>query len=214
MDQVRVMIADAQELAVAGLKHILSHSNRFEIIKEANEGAELSQLIAKFDPHILVLDYVHIHNFLPENIGALSQQHPEMKLVVITNDNNPEQILNVLQANVAGFLTKACTQQEVLNAFHAVADGQKFFCNRVLDLLMEKKVKKDDFTEGSALSPREIQIIRHISEGLSTQQIADKLHLSPHTINAHRKNILKKLDANTPIELIVKALRLKIVPLQ
>jgi DNA-binding NarL/FixJ family response regulator len=102
----------------------------------------------------------------------------------------------------------------VLNAFHAVADGQKFFCNRVLDLLMENKVKKNDFTEGSTLSPREIQIIRHISEGLSTQQSADKLHLSPHTINAHRKNILKKLDANTPIELIVKALRLKIVPLQ
>jgi DNA-binding NarL/FixJ family response regulator len=214
MDQVRVMIADAQELAVAGLKHILAHSNRFEIIKEVKEGTGLSQIIAQFDPHILVLDYVHIHNFLPENIGELSQQHPAMKLVVITNDNNPEQMLNVLQANVVGFLTKACTQQEVLNAFHAVADGQKFFCNRVLDLLMENKVKKNDFTEGSTLSPREIQIIRHISEGLSTQQIADKLHLSPHTINAHRKNILKKLDANTPIELIVKALRLKIVPLQ
>lgn len=214
MERVRVLLADRQELAVAGIKHILANSNRFEVIGEVGEGAKLNQEITHLNPHILVLDYDHIHDFLPESILKLNQQHPTVKLVVITDNNEPEQILKVLKANVAGFLTKACSKQEVLNAFHAVADGQKFFCNRVLDLLMENKMKKTDARGASALSQREIQIIRYISEGLSTQQIADKLHLSPHTINAHRKNILKKLDANTPIELILKALRMKIIPLQ
>jgi DNA-binding NarL/FixJ family response regulator len=214
MERVRVLLADRQELAIAGIKHILANSNRFEVIGEVGEGAKLNQEITHLNPHILVLDYDHIHDFLPESILKLNQQHPTVKLVVITDNNEPEQILKVLKANVAGFLTKACSKQEVLNAFHAVADGQKFFCNRVLDLLMENKMKKTDARDASALSQREIQIIRYISEGLSTQQIADKLHLSPHTINAHRKNILKKLDANTPIELILKALRMKIIPLQ
>ena len=214
MERIRVLLADRQELAVAGIQHMLASSNRFEVVGEVGENAELSHLIAQLDPHILVLDYDHIPDFLPENMLKLSQQHPAIKLVIITDNNEPDQILKVLKANVAGFLTKACSKQEVINAFHAVADGQKFFCNRVLDLLMENKMKKNDPPDPSALSQREIQIIRYISEGLSTQQIADKLHLSPHTINAHRKNILKKLDANTPIELILKALRMKIIPLQ
>lgn len=213
MERIRVLLADQQELAVAGIKHILASSNRFDVIGEVGEGAELDQLITQLSPHILVMDYDHIPDFLPENILKLSQQHPALKLVIITDNNEPEQILKVLKANVAGFLTKACSKQEVINAFHAVADGQKFFCNRVLDLLMENKLKKNSAPNASTLSPREIQIIRYISEGKSTQQIADNLNLSPHTINAHRKNILKKLDASTPIELILKAIRMKIVSL-
>lgn len=213
MERVRVLLADRQELAVAGVKHILESSSRFEVVGELGKASELNQAITQFTPQILVLDYERISDFLPENILKLSQKYPALKLVIITDNNDPEEILKVLKANVASFLTKACSKQEVINAFHAVADGQKFFCNRVLDLLMENKLKKNAPPDASALSQRETQIIRYISEGFSTQQIADKLHLSPHTINAHRKNILKKLDASTPIELILKAVRMKIISL-
>ncbi len=88
MEKVRVLIADRQELAVAGIRHILAGSPRFEVIGET-EGAELGQLITQLAPHILVLDYDHIPDFLPENILKLSQQHPALKLVVITDTAHP-----------------------------------------------------------------------------------------------------------------------------
>jgi len=213
MNNVRVLLVDKQELALAGIKHILGESGRFEVVGEVGEEADLGTAITQLSPQILVLDYDYIPDLLPETILKLSKQHAAIRWIIITDNNEPDKMMHMLEANVAAFLTKACSQQEVIHAFNAVANGQKFFCNRVLDLLVENKTKKKKLTEADALTQREIQIIRYIAEGLSTQEIADNLHLSPHTINAHRKNILKKMDANTPIELVLKALRMKVIDL-
>ena len=214
MESTRVLLADRQALATAGLRHFLMDLEGFKVVGESSDAAELSQLIEQAKPEILVLDYAQIRNFSEGLSAELASRFPWLKIIIITNDHNPQHILKNLQANVMGFITKECSKQEILNTFKVVRNGQKFFCNRVMDLLMEKRNKPLPSLLQASLSEREIQIIAFISRGLSTQQMASELHLSTHTINAHRKNILKKLEVNTPVELVVKAIQSGIIKLE
>lgn len=210
MELTKVLVADQQELAVAGIKQLLSREKQFEISAQAGDKKTLEKMLQQHTPDILVLDYANVKGFKSEDCLKLSNTYPSLKIFIITADQ--KHIMQVLESGVLAFLTKDCSTQEILNAFYSVAKGQKFFCNRVLDVLMNHKVYKanSDATAGE-LSEREAQIIRYIAKGMGTQQIADELNLSPHTINAHRKNILKKLDATSPVEMIVKAMSMKII---
>ncbi|MEK6478542.1 response regulator transcription factor [Catalinimonas sp. 4WD22] len=210
MELTQLLLADNQELAVAGIKHLLSGEKQFKIIGQVNSKKALEKQLIQHTPDVLVLDYTNLKGFSADDCLAISNAHPSLKIFIITADQ--EHIMQVLEAGVLAFLTKDCSEQEILNAFHAIAKGQKFFCNRVLDVLMNHKVYKSNAdTASGELSEREAEIIRYIAKGMGTQEIASKLNLSPHTINAHRKNILKKLDATSPVEMIVKAMSMKII---
>jgi DNA-binding NarL/FixJ family response regulator len=212
MELKQILIADNQDLAVAGIKHLLSKEKQFEIIGQATDKTDLEKKLRLQTPEILVLDYANLRDFSSEDCQKVANQYPQLKIFIITTDHQQEHIMQVLESGVLAFLTKDCSHQEILNAFYAIAQGQKFFCNRVLDVLMNHKVYKPNAdTPSSELSDREAQIIRYIAKGMGTQKIASELNLSPHTINAHRKNILKKLDATSPVEMIVKAMSLKII---
>ena len=213
MKVVRVLLADQQALAIAGIRHMLANSGGFEIVGETGDTRELNRLIEELSPDILALDYAHMQHFSTAACLKLIEKFPFLRIIVITADHTPGHILSMLQANVLGFITKDCSKQEVLNAFRAVSQGQKFYCSRVLDVLMDRQFNQPEPEAHELLSKREIQIISFISKGISTQEMAERLHLSPHTVNAHRKNILKKLGANSPVELIVKALQLRIIQL-
>lgn len=213
MEVVRVLLADRQELALAGIRHMLAGSGDLAIVGETGEAKELNRLIEELSPDVLALDYAHIRHFSMAACLKLISHFPFLRILVITADNTPGNILSILQANVLGFITKDCSKQEVLNAFRAVSQGQKFYCNRVLEVLMDKQFNQPEPEPHELLSKREVQIVSFISKGISTQEMADRLHLSPHTVNAHRKNILKKLGVNTPVELIVKAFQLRIIQL-
>jgi len=89
--------------------------------------------------------------------------------------------------------------------FLVVAQGNRFFCNNILDLVVENPDNEED-CEPTNLSPREYEVLEWITKGKTTAQIAEELHLSVHTINSHRKNILRKLNMRSPAELIVYAI--------
>ncbi|MDF9798072.1 DNA-binding NarL/FixJ family response regulator [Catalinimonas alkaloidigena] len=212
MEPTKVFVADHQELAVAGIKQLLSREKQFEIIGQTSSKRMLEKSLQLYTPDILVLDYANLRDFNLNDCLNLSAAYPYLKVFIITADQHQKRIMQVLESGVLAFLTKDCSAHEILNAFHSIVKGQKFFCNKVLDVLMNHKVYKSNADESSdKLSEREEQIIRFIAKGMGTQQIAAELNLSPHTINAHRKNILKKLDATSPVEMIVKAMSMKII---
>ncbi len=210
----KVLLADYQQLALEGLKQILSGDSSFQIMDEVHTFNELETKIQQHQPHILMLDYENLHGFSIHHYQHLIEKYPALQVLIITANHDRDQILKYLEPGPPGFLTKDCSKAEILGAFRALAKGQKFYCNRVLDLLVENTFKrKSPDAAYELLNEREIQIIYEIAEGLSTHEMADKMCLSPHTINAYRKSILKKLEAKTPVEMIVKAFRLRILQL-
>ena len=103
-------------------------------------------------------------------------------------------------------LTKGCSKQEILNAIHSISMGNRFYCNRILDQVMTRPETDEVTCEPADLSPREFEVLQLITKGNRTTDIADKLNISVHTINSHRKNILRKLNLKSPTELIVYAM--------
>nr|WKN34954.1 response regulator transcription factor [Tunicatimonas sp. TK19036] len=214
MKKIRVLIADKQALAVAGIEHLLEEEVTYEISGIVTRRDELHYHILHHSPDLLVIDYANVSNFSSDDCVSLQKQYPALKFFILTTLTDREQILKVIQSGVFAFLTKDCSHKEILNAFRAICEGQKFYCNSVLDMLTEQNQPTDpDQASAAALSSRELQIVKCIAQDLSTHDIAAELNLSPHTINAHRKRILKKLDAKSPVGLVMKALRLHLIPL-
>jgi DNA-binding NarL/FixJ family response regulator len=115
---------------------------------------------------------------------------------------------------VTSFLTKTCDETEIFSAVRAAAKREKFFCSKVLDVLLEKHFPGTDNCAATELSVRETEIVRLVAEGYSSKDIAKMLFLSPHTVHTHRKNILRKLGIGSTSELVLYAVNTGLVKLE
>lgn len=205
MKKVSVLLSDFQFLTREGLIHMIDKHEDFELVG-VNDGPEglLDNVIA-LHPKVLLLDYQSQN---PVLITLLKQiiNSQATNILIITNDSNKTHIQNLLKMGIKGIVTKGCSRLEIINAIHSVSQSNRFFCNKVLDMVMTVDKDEDPNCLPTELSPRETEVLQLITKGMKTSTIADQLHLSVHTINSHRKNILKKLNLKSPAELIVFAM--------
>ncbi|HEX5167609.1 MAG TPA: response regulator transcription factor [Cyclobacteriaceae bacterium] len=211
-DGIRILLADGQELTAAGLRHFLSDAKGIDIVDSATDADELNRLMAGLKPTLLIADYNLTDYLSISDIREAGRLSRETHILIISSDNNKSSILDVLQLGVKGYLTKECSKDEVLQAIHATAKGQKFFCHKILDIIMEKTFSPEpEACRPTVLTARETEILGYIAGGYSTLKIADKLHLSPHTIHTHRKSIIRKLNIKSPTEFVIYAIDLGIL---
>lgn len=203
-ESTSVLLADFQFLTRAGIRLLIEGLPDFNIIKQVDDAKELALSINKEKPDIVVLDVSNNDSSLIEELEEIKKKS-EPAFLVISNSQNRESVQKLISIGIKGIVTKNCSEEEITNALKAVSQGNRFFCNNVLDLVV-KGNNEEDNCEPTNLSPREYEVLKLITKGLRTNQIAENLHLSIHTINSHRKNILKKLNLKSPAELIVYAL--------
>ena len=119
---------------------------------------------------------------------------------------------SVVEDGVNSFLTKSCNEEEIINAVKATAKGEKFFCHKIINFILEKSFQKeDDNCEPTPLTPREIEIVRLVAQGKIAKEIASQLNLSTHTVYTHRKKIMKKLEFKHASDLVMYAISKGIV---
>lgn len=211
-EPISIILADAQYLIRLGLKHLLSAKAHFQIVAEVVDEEDLLAELMEQHPNVVILDYDQEDNFSPSTISRIKEISPTSNILVISADNNKKNIYQVLESGVNSFLTKTCDEDEIVDAVKATAKGEKFFCTRVLDYLLEKSFAKEEIDcAPTPLSPREIEIVRLIARGHIAKEIASKLNLSTHTIYTHRKNIMKKLQLGSSSELVLYAVNKGIV---
>lgn len=212
MSEITVVLADKHDLTSAGIRAFINEKHDLKLIHAPLTKGSLIKSLQDSQPDVLIADY-NIDGFL--TLGDLEEAKntsSKTKVLIISSDNDREKINQALESGINGYVTKECSKQEIINAIYATAKGQKFFCNKILNILLEKHTKKDEENcEPTNLSKRETEILKLIAEGNSTLKIADTLHLSHHTINTHRKNILKKLRVKSPTELIIYAINTGLV---
>jgi DNA-binding NarL/FixJ family response regulator len=124
---------------------------------------------------------------------------------VISSDDQKENIYEVIQLGVLRFLTKKCDAQEIMQAFHAIVQGEKFFCSRIFNYIFEKSFSTSVMNDPIPLSVRELEIVQLIARGLVAKEISRTLNLSTHTVYTHRKNIMEKLKLKRSSELVLFA---------
>jgi len=201
---IKIILADAQYLSSMGLRYLLSQKEDLTVESVVSNKTDLFASIEEGFPDLIIIDYDQPNSFYIEDIPAIFEKYPTINLLIISADQNEGNIRQTINFGIKGFLTKKCREDELHNAIQTIMNGGRFFCESVVDILMEKgNVEKSGFSKTfETLTEREREIILLVAEGLTTKQIAEKLFLSPHTVSTHRKNSLKKLEINSVSELI------------
>ncbi|MFN3939724.1 MAG: LuxR C-terminal-related transcriptional regulator, partial [Chitinophagales bacterium] len=200
-----------QYLIREGLKAILQSDARFVIAGECASKHDTFYLLKQLQPDILIIDYNNLTDFTHGDIQLLRSVNRTVKVLIIADITNKQIAKRVIEQGVRGFLTNTCENDEILCAVCALMHGEKFYCNKVLQLIMEHPVTENSDCNATSLSEREIQIIQLVANGHTTKQIAELLYRSAHTISTHRKNIMKKLGFNTTRELLLYAIHTGLV---
>lgn len=210
-ESVKIIIADSQYLTRMGLRHLISKTKGLKLVAESSTSKSLIESTSRLKPDVIMMDYHQQENIDIKDIKSIRDQTPKTNIMVLSADNNRENISQALSFGVNSFLTKQCGKEEITNAIYACAKGEKFFCNKVLNILIENNFSSSDDCKPTELSIREIQIVKLIAQGLSSKMIAEELHLSPHTIYTHRKNVMKKLRFKSSSELVLYAVNTGII---
>lgn len=200
-----ILLADSQPLTAAGIRFLIEAGNEAEIIGTVEDASRIGEITQELKPDLLIADY-NIPDYLTlEKLEeVISDTH--VNTLIISGDSNEKTIRQSLKIGVKGYITKECSREEILLAIRSTAKGEKFFCHKILDVIMEKESPASMACEPTVLTVREMEVLELLAKGFSTQRAADKLNLSPHTIHTHRKSIIKKLGIKSPTEFVLYAI--------
>lgn len=207
MSPINIFLADAAFLVREGLKAVIADYPYMKVVGEAGNSRNFRNLLPKSQADVVIIDYNAPGSYSIDDLEFIHHQHPYSKMLVITSNLQREEVLKVLELKTKGFLLKQCDQTEIIGAIHAAARDDKFFCGKVLDIILERDVAHNTEEEcaPTRLSKRETEIVKLMAQGASTQEIADTLSLSVHTVYTHRKNIKQKLGASSAAEVVYYA---------
>jgi len=212
-----ILIIDDHPLFREGLKAIIERDNRFEVVGEAGNGREGLRLAKELKPDLALVDMS-----LPDQSGIqltreLKNASLKTRIMMITMHSKVDYIVKAFQAGATGYVVKESASERLLQGMDTVLKGEYFMdssvSHKVVKKLMQFSEKGAKITDASydTLTPREQEIMVLLAEGLSSKEIADKLFISPKTVDNHRSNIFRKLNLHSVIELIRYAARLGIV---
>lgn len=197
VDRIKILVADDHQIIIDGVKLMLSNEDDFEVVAEALDGEEalrITKTIAELD--LIILD---INMPKKDGIAVASElkaEFPEVKILILSTYNQPEFIKNLIAIGVDGYLLKNTGQAELFKAIRSLMKGEPYYGKEITKTVIKsfQKNKVFDSPLDIEVSEREKDVIRLIAEGLNTSEMADKLCISTHTIDSHRKNILSKLE--------------------
>ncbi len=214
MAPIKVLLADTQFLIREGLKALFLQHPDIEVLGEAVTKDELFSSLHILRPDIIILDHVSLDHFRIDDIDTIEAISPETKILIISDIKHPELVKRVIETGVMGFLTKTCDANEILAAVRAIMNREKMYCHKVLEIVIGHPIQNPEDCDPTILSQREIEIIRLIANGYTTNQIAESLYRSFHTIATHRKNIMKKLGVSSSSELLLYAMNTGLIQIR
>ena len=210
MKTIKVFILDFQFLTREGLIKLTKSTQNFDLVGVLEDEKQCMDQVTQLQPDVLILGYPEHQLDINETLIEVIKMQAS-KVLIVTNEVEKGHIQNLLSFGVKGIITKRCSQTEIIHAIESVAKSNRFFCNSILEIVMAPQEEVSTYGEPTDLSKRELEVLELIAKGYRTVDIAEKLFVSVHTINSHRKNILKKLNLKSPAQLIVYALESKLV---
>ena len=210
INMIKVIIVDDHPAITYGIQAILKKSTNKTLLNIAHSGEELFKILPFNPADVLLLDLNMPGDDYEKIIAQLKKRYQFLKILVYTAYNDPELVKSLIKMGVDGYLLKNTTPTELDEAIEAVAEGQRYIAKGVhlssahskSDTCPKPNEITDGFQKKLGLSRREQQIFNLICQGLTGQTISNQLSISRHTVETHRKNILRKLNISSSLELI------------
>lgn len=203
-DRIRVLIADDHIILRSGLRLLLESEPDIDVIGEALEGGEAINLVEKHLPDVVLMDITMPGMDGLEATRQIKAKWPQVQVLVLTMHRSDEYFFEMIKAGASGYILKGAETSELIHAVRVVGRGEVFLYPTMAQKLVRDYVNFMHWGEGtgSSLSPREKDILRLLSEGCSTKEIAEKLVISPSTVHSHRSNLMTKLGLSSRRELL------------
>lgn len=214
---IRVLLVDDHTLVRDGLRRGLSGEDDLEVIGEASNGEEAVSAVARVQPDVVLMDVSMPVCDGVEATKRLRRTNPELPVVMLTMHGDSPTLTSAIRAGASGYLLKDARIEEVAEAIRTAARGDTALTPELATSMLEefrRLSRGDQRMPGPILTKREEEVLQHIADGLSTQEVAERLYISIKTVKNHLASIYGKLDANDRTQAVVQAVKLGIIRLE
>ncbi len=217
MKQIDIMLVDDHQIVRDGINSLLAEVPGINVVAEAWDEVSLMEQLDLQSPDIIMMDISLPGKSGIELAQCLSSRKNAPAIIFLSMYLNEEFIINALRAGAKGYLPKDSNLDEMISAIHDVYGGKEYFPRHISDVILKNYMKQvSHHTKSVAslqkeLTKRETEVLKLFAEGLTNQQIADKLFISIRTAECHKTNIMHKLDLNSTVDLVKYAIRNQIV---
>jgi DNA-binding NarL/FixJ family response regulator len=206
----RVIVVEDHQILLESISLLISTIPNIELVGKASNGQKALQILEKEKVDIIVSDVMMpVMNGI-ELTWKVKQQYPEIKMLMLTVSEDSQTIKNALQAGADGFIFKSAEREELEEAIFCLINNKKYYSDKAILSLAEAQNEvfiSDKEALKTMLTERELQILKLISQEMSGIQIAEKLFISPTTVESHRKNLFSKIGVNTSVGLVKYAMK-------
>ena len=212
----KIILVDDHSLFREGMKLLIENNGLGEVIAEADNGLIFLEKLHSEKPDLVIMDIeMPVMNGIEATKRAL-KIHPSLKVLVLTMLSDKENYYDMINAGAMGFVLKTSGKKEFEKAIQTVISGESYFSNELLrQIIFNIEVKKTNVGDHNSLNIeftlREKEVLTYFCQGLTVSEIAEKLFLSPKTIEAHRSTLLKKTKTKNTLNLVLLAIKNKIV---
>ncbi len=215
MNPIRILLADDHTVMRRGLRLLLESQSEFSVVAEASDGRQAVQQAEATQPDVAVLDIAMPNLSGIEAAQRIAAELPSIAIVILSMHSDEGYVLRALKVGAKGYLLKDSSDGDLIQAIKAVHQGKTFFSSEISKMLVEDYVREIR-TRGAEdsydlLTSREREILQLLAERKSNKDIAQALNLSPYTVETHRRNLQEKLNLHSLAELILYAVRKRII---
>jgi len=216
MDKIKILLADDHQMFLDGLSALLSQIAYVEIVATVNNGAQLLEKLKTINGDLVIAD---LHMPVIDGLEAtkmIRELYPSVKVLGLTMDNELETIQAMLEAGASGYILKNTGKAELELAILQVMKGENYLSQSIStqlaqSLFQKKKAVPEEVSELDMLTEREIEILKMVALENSNVEIAEKLFISPKTVETHRKNLMKKIGVRNSLGIYKFALKHKLI---
>ena len=213
MNPITILLADDHDVVRKGMKMLLEDETDVKVIGEASDGLEAIERVKLLMPNVVILDLTMPRMTGIEAAKIISEQYPEVKILIFSMHNNREYIISSVENGANGYLLKDTGKEELMRAIKVVSEGRKYFPPEISEVIIDELLAKNASNQDNSgkpifqkITPKEKQILGMIVQGFNSREIADKLFLSIRTVDNHRANMMKKTKAKNTADLVMMAI--------
>jgi DNA-binding NarL/FixJ family response regulator len=208
--KTRVLLADDHALVRSGLRMVLDRQPDIEVVAEAGDGAEAVKLALAEDIDLAILDVSMPRLTGLQAAAELRSQRPDLHVLMLSMHDNEQYFFEALKAGASGYVLKSAAERDLVEACRASMRGEPFLYPAAVTALVRDyldRARRGEAAPKDPLTPRELEVVKLIAEGHTTEEIAELLVISVKTVERHRANILEKLEMRNRVELTRYAIR-------